>query len=402
MVRHLQLLVQNGAVMAHNLALNQGGGGEGGGEEKEAFLDVQAMVKDVHTLRDKAWQYFGFEPGPTGKGAYRERVMSTTTAPAPAPAASGGGEGGGSRGGVSGSNGGTKKKKEQQKQLVQQQQQQQQQQQGKKDRRFTRGAAQRMEGRSKSLMDVPGIAAAAELVCVRLGRVTDGVSRESGEITTGGLPQLTFVMRALDILWQGGGITVHCITLPAFQQMPPLLLAPPSPPPPFPPLPYDSFTPSETRLLIRGLVVAPHIPPLPSSAFPSSTTPTTTIEQQKQQQQHLHKTYSFIHSVMLAGRTPSEIAWYHHTTQQDPNTSRWRQAAIASLKLTFSRAPLAGQPSPFTPEEDALLWTGHRAGVRGEEGSDGGKAFENYEWEEGAAGEGEGRGGGRRGRDDEV
>lgn len=111
MVRHLQLLVQNGAVMAHNLALNQGGEGEGEREEKEAFLDVQAMVKDVHTLRDKAWRYFGFEPGPTGKGAYRERLVSTSTAAATATGDGAGGGGGRDRGGGAGATEGRRRKR---------------------------------------------------------------------------------------------------------------------------------------------------------------------------------------------------------------------------------------------------------------------------------------------------
>ena len=60
-----QLLVQSGAIMSHALALS-------GGEDvptvatHPSLIEIQGMVKDIHTLRDKAWNFFRFEPGPNG------------------------------------------------------------------------------------------------------------------------------------------------------------------------------------------------------------------------------------------------------------------------------------------------------------------------------------------------
>lgn len=101
------------------------------------------------------------------------------------------------------------------------------------------------------------------------------------------------------------------------------------------PLPFDAFTPAETRLLIRGLVLAGG-----DGQWPA------------------------IHRIALGGRPPHEIGWYS-STQTSPEIVRWRESAVAALKSAFQRAPLAGAPPPFTPEEDALLWTGHHtAGAR--------------------------------------
>ena len=66
-----------------------------------------------------------------------------------------------------------------------------------------------------------------------------------------------------------GGLKVLYLSYPEFPKMDPLTLIPPPPPPPPeeaaanpllppppPPLPHDPFTPAETRLVIRGLVVS--------------------------------------------------------------------------------------------------------------------------------------------------
>jgi hypothetical protein len=291
MARHVQLLVQNGAVLAHDLQ----GGKEGGGEEgrRWALGEVEAMVRDIHTLRNKAWEYFGYEPGPTGKGIYREREGRRREGEK-----AGGAEAGGRKRGRQGEAQG---------------------------QRFTRGAAQRLEGRSKSLMDVPGIAGASDL-CTRLVRLGNGEGKEAGEVKAGKVSRRVWVARMVEAYWGTGGLQVPNLTLQALHELPPLALLPALPPAS---LPHPPFTPAESRLFVRGLVVLPG------------------------------GTGHDLHRLVLRGRSPAEIAWFRGL-ESDPEVDAFRSKARLALSAIWQRAPLAGMPKPFTEEEDALLWMGRR------------------------------------------
>jgi hypothetical protein len=344
-------------------------------EAKAALGEVQAMVKDIRGIRDRAWAYFGFEPGPTGKGAYRDpdgRPPSLLGGEEPAEGGKGTKKGGGGKGGG---------RREKEKEGAGGK--------GSKHRVWTRGAALRMEGRSKSLMDVPGVAAADDLANHRVvARVAGGVSHEAAAIARGGLDCAAFTMQVLEAFWQGGGMRVTYLAPTEYEHLAPVMLTPPPPKPGsrcvfcfvgmwvgfdmvgmwktkrtktdahaervsqppqnpthhtnttsnpsrLPPLPHDAFTPAETRLLIRGLVLAGG-----EGQWPA------------------------IHRISLGGRPPEEIRWYS-STQTAPEIVKWKTSAVSALKTAFQRAPLAGAPPPFTPEEDALLWTGHHtAGPR--------------------------------------
>lgn len=199
-------------------------------EAKKALGEIQAMVSDIHGIRDRAWEYFGFEPGPTGKGAYRDpdgRPPSLVGSLEEEKGGGGGGKGKGragmgkagreeGKGGGGGKKGGGGKRKGG----------------GGANRVWTRGAALRMEGRSKSLMDVPGVAAADDLANARLlARVAAGQGHEAAAIARGGLDCAAFTMQALEAFWQGGGMRVAYLAPTEYERLPPLMLTPLPPPP---------------------------------------------------------------------------------------------------------------------------------------------------------------------------
>lgn len=187
------------------------------------------MVSDIHGIRDRAWAYFGFEPGPSGKGAYRDpdgRPPSLVGSLEEEKGGGGGGgkgkggkvgvgKGGGGKKGGGGGGGGGKRKGS-----------------GGQNRVWTRGAALRMEGRSKSLMDVPGVAAADDLANSRLlARVAAGQGHEAAAIARGGIDCAAFTMQALEAFWQGGGMRVAYLAPTEYERLAPLMLTPLPPPP---------------------------------------------------------------------------------------------------------------------------------------------------------------------------